>query len=73
MQIIMYKEYIEIEGREDQVRIICIPSTITTAITEPPRVGSKAIPATPEHHVVGAGDLTADSGLTYAEKFETGK
>lgn len=52
----------------------CIgPSTITTEITEPPRVGSKATAVTPEPQVVVAADWAAASGLTYAEKFETGE
>lgn len=42
-------------------------------ITEPPRVGSNETAVTPEPHVVVAADCDAASGLTYAEKFETGE
>jgi hypothetical protein len=58
----MYKEYIEIEGGI-QVRIMYIPSSTIEVITEPPNVGSKATPTTPQHWVVGAA-----SELTYAEQ-----
>lgn len=59
--------------KKKKVRTSFIPSTITTAITDPARVGSKATAVTPEPHVVVAADWAAASGLTYAEKFETGE
>lgn len=46
---------------------------MTTAMTEPPQVGSKATAVTPDPHVVVVADWAAASGLTYAEKFETGE
>ena len=42
-------------------------------MTEPPQVGSKATAITLEPHVVVAANCAEASGLTYAEKFETGE
>lgn len=44
--------------------VIYAPSTITTVITDPPRVGSKATEVTPDPHVVVVADWAAASGLT---------
>ena len=59
-----YEKYIAPELGHLLNGVVFSPSTITTVMTDPPRVGSKATEVTPDPQVVVVADCAAASGLT---------